>query len=72
MWPLWIYEDVTLLSNNSKNQYHDLRQFSLDDYKEIILTYFVTTVDSRYLDFGYLEWPLISKRKSGPSLNIEI
>ena len=30
------------------------------------------TVDSRYLDFGYLELPLISKRKSGPSLNVEI
>ena len=28
------------------------------------------TVDSRYLDFGYLEEPLISKRKSGPCLNI--
>ena len=30
------------------------------------------TVDSRYLDFGYLEQPLISKKKSGPCLNIEI
>ena len=29
-----------------------------------------TTVDSRYLDFGYLEQPLISKRKSGPCLNL--
>ena len=28
------------------------------------------TVDSRYLDFGYLEQPLISKRKSGPCLNL--
>ena len=28
------------------------------------------TVDSRYLDFVYLEWPLISK--SGPCLNIKI
>ena len=26
----------------------------------------VVTVDSRYLDFDYLELPLISKRKSGP------
>ena len=24
---------------------------------------FPTTVDSRYLDFGYLEQPLISKKK---------
>ena len=30
------------------------------------------TVDSRYLDFGYLEQPLISKRKSDPCFNIEI
>ena len=32
----------------------------------------IDTVDSRYLDFGYLEQPLISKKKSGPCLNIEI
>ena len=31
-----------------------------------------TTVDSRYLDFGYLEQPLISKKKSGPCYNTEI
>ena len=30
------------------------------------------TVDSRYLDFGYLEQPLISKNKPGPCSNIEI
>ena len=30
------------------------------------------TVDSRYLEYDYLELPLISKRKSGPCLNIEI
>ena len=30
------------------------------------------TVDSRYLDFGYLEQPLISKKKSGPCYNTEI
>ena len=30
------------------------------------------TVASRYLDFGYLELPLISKRKSDPCINIEI
>ena len=30
----------------------------------------LNTVDSRYLDFGYLEQPLISKRKSGPCLNV--
>ena len=28
------------------------------------------TVDSRYLNFSYLEQPLISKRKSGPCLNL--
>ena len=28
--------------------------------------------NSRYLDFGYLELPLISKRKSGPCFNTEI
>ena len=28
------------------------------------------TVDSRYLNFGYLEKPLISKWKNGPCLNI--
>ena len=32
----------------------------------------VSTVDSRYLDFGYLEQPLISKRKSDPRFNTEI
>ena len=32
--------------------------------------YKIITVDSRYLDFGYLEQPLISKRKSGPCLNL--
>ena len=30
------------------------------------------TVNSRYLDFDYLEQPLISKRKSGPCFNTEI
>ena len=30
------------------------------------------TVDSRYLDFGYLEQPLISKKNSGPCYNTEI
>ena len=33
---------------------------------------YICTVDSRYLDFGYLEQPLFSKKKSGPCLNIEI
>ena len=28
----------------------------------------INTVDSRYLDFAYLEWPLISNWKSGPCL----
>ena len=32
--------------------------------------HFPTTVDSRYFDLGYLEQPLISKRKSGPCLNL--
>ena len=41
----------------------------------IIASYFLPsifehTVDSRYLDFGYLEQPLISKKKSGPCLNL--
>ena len=35
--------------------------------KTLIKSY---TVDSRYLDFGYLEQPLIPKRKSGPCLNL--
>ena len=30
------------------------------------------TVNSRYLDFGYLEQLLISKKKSGPCYNTEI
>ena len=29
------------------------------------------TVDSLYLDFGYLELPLISRRKSDPCFNID-
>ena len=31
----------------------------------------INTVDSRYLDYAYLEYPLISKWKSGPSFNME-
>ena len=31
----------------------------------------ISIVNSRYLDFGYLELPLISKRKSGPCFNTE-
>ena len=39
----------------------------------LLFKFFVLdTVDSRYLDFGYLEQPLISKKKSSPCLNIEI
>ena len=34
--------------------------------------YFLNTVDSRYLDFDYLEQPPISKRKSGQCLDREI
>ena len=30
------------------------------------------TVDPRYLDFSYLEKPLISRWKSGPCFNTEI
>ena len=30
----------------------------------------VSTVHSRYLDFGYLEQPFISKKKPGPCLNL--
>ena len=30
------------------------------------------TVDSRYLELAYLEYPLISKRKSVPCLNMKI
>ena len=37
--------------------------------KVVVVTY---TVDSRYLDLGYLEQPLISKRKSDPCFSIEI
>ena len=32
---------------------------------------FLNAVNSRYLDFDYLEYPLISKGKSGPFFNIE-
>ena len=39
------------------------------DKVEIFRIGYSKTVDSRYLDFGYLEQPLISKRKSGPCLN---
>ena len=53
---------------------------SFDDFDPIfrvwegfsMLYLFEYTVDSRYLDFGYLEQPLISKRKSDPCINIEI
>ena len=33
---------------------------------------FMVTWPRAYLDFGYLELPLISKRKSDPCFNIEI
>ena len=39
---------------------------------QIINKIFTYTVNSRYLDFGYLEKTLISKRKSGPCFNTEI
>ena len=32
----------------------------------------IHTVDSRYLELAYLEWPLITKWKSGPCLNMKI
>ena len=35
-------------------------------------TLVISTVNSCYLDFGYLEQPLISKKKSGPCFNTEI
>ena len=38
----------------------------------LITELFLGTVNSRYLDFGYLESPLISKRKFGPCFNTEI
>ena len=34
--------------------------------------FFDTTVDSRYLDLAYLEYPHSSKWKSGRCLNMEI
>ena len=45
------------------------------DHDRLNLTNFginTNTVDSRYLDFDYLKYALVSKRKSGPCLNIEI
>ena len=38
----------------------------------IIFQFVPITVDPRYLDFGFLEQPLISKRKSDPCFYIEI
>ena len=47
--------------------------YRLKDQKtSVVLIDLLSTVDSRYLDFGYLELPLISKRKSDPCINIEI
>ena len=42
--------------------------------KHEYLKYFLylSTVNSHYLNFDYLEYPLISKRKSGPCFNTEI
>ena len=41
------------------SKYNDMMSY----YSDRMFHY---TVDSRYLDFGYLEQPLISKKKSGP------
>ena len=38
--------------------------------KKYLCVYDKYTVESRYFDLGYLEQPLISKRKPGPCLNL--
>ena len=43
---------------------------NIEPTKAVAVTSLRHTVDSRYLDFGYLEQPLISKRNSGPCLNL--
>ena len=43
-----------------------------DSSLSCIPCYIEYTVDPRYLDLDYLEYPLISKRKSDPCFNIEI
>ena len=43
---------------------------NIEPTKAVAVTSLRHTVDSRYLDFGYLEQLLISKRKSGPCLNL--
>ena len=40
-------------------------------HNKITQTINISTFDSRYLDFAYLEYPLISKRKSGSLLKKE-
>ena len=43
-----------------------------DEKKKTKMEAMWITVDSRYLDFGYFEQPLISKKNSGPCYNTEI
>ena len=43
-----------------------------NDMRILLEAHLQYTVDPRYLDFGYLDKPLISKRKADPCFNTEI
>ena len=62
--------------NKSQRENLQVKMLAVAGYHTVICDAFIvlelTTVNSRYLDFGYLEKPRISKRKSGPCFNTEI
>ena len=55
-----------------KNQKIEIQDGGHDGYLGFLIGAILSTVDSRYLDLAYLEYPLISKWKSGPCLNMKI
>ena len=76
----WLYESVSVLMLGVfRSKYREIPAEKIHHtlihrgpMSPIININILYTVDSRYLDFGYLEQPLISKKKSGPCLNREI
>ena len=68
MLPMYLITGMDILSKVNEIIWNFMYfVFFIKIYKEELYT-----VRSRYLDFGYLESPLISKRKFGPCFNSEI
>ena len=68
-WGIYITYSPSALSQRGSSL---LICMGISGYYFILFFFIIITVDSCYLDFGYLEKALISKRKSDPCFNIEI